>query len=228
MIINNMSGINTYGIQLDDSDISKKVHRGRVGGLWDELGTLQFEFLKLQGLKPEHRLLDLGCGCMRGGVKFIDYLNVTNYTGIDINASLLKAGSAEITEHALTGKQACLVQSDSFGSDKHIGLFDFAISVSLFTHLPSSYIQQALQTVKSKLVNDGLYFATFFVVDDLNALYVPTVQLPGDVTTHAHKDPFHFNPHLIEFISEQVGLKCTYIGNWEHPRNQKMFKFEHK
>jgi hypothetical protein len=29
------------------------------------------------------------------------------------------------------------------------------------------------------------------------------------------------------FIEYQGRLKCTYIGDWNHPRNQKMFKFQH-
>ncbi len=37
-------------------------HREVIGGLWDEMGQLQLEFMRLHGLLPQHRLLDLGCG----------------------------------------------------------------------------------------------------------------------------------------------------------------------
>ncbi len=38
-----------------------------VGGLWDEIGQLQFDFLRAKGLLPRHKLLDFGCGSLRGG-----------------------------------------------------------------------------------------------------------------------------------------------------------------
>ena len=46
-------------------------HREAVGGLWEEMRRLQFDFLANQGLKPDHKLLDIGCGSMRGGVHFV-------------------------------------------------------------------------------------------------------------------------------------------------------------
>jgi cyclopropane fatty-acyl-phospholipid synthase-like methyltransferase len=224
-----MSEINSYGtaLSLRDNDLSQKKHRQVVGGLWEELGTLQFEFLISQGLQPEHKFLDLGCGCLRGGVKFINYLNKGNYIGIDINESLLKAGKLEIKENSLSEKCPLLLRSDSFGSELEVMDVDFAISVSLFTHLPISYIQEALLSVKSMLNDKGTYFATFFVAESINQQFSPIKHNPGSITTYAHKDPFHFNVENIKFISQQVGLECSYIGNWEHPRNQKMFKFEH-
>jgi hypothetical protein len=52
-----MQGINAYWQQLSSEDIAAKTHRDFVGGLWDELGQLQFDFLKQHGL-PQHKLLD--------------------------------------------------------------------------------------------------------------------------------------------------------------------------
>src|SRR3954453_8856690 len=52
-------------------------HRGTVRGtdaFWDELGKLQLDYLVGQGLKPEHYVLDVGCGPLRAGVHFIGYL----------------------------------------------------------------------------------------------------------------------------------------------------------
>lgn len=49
-------------------------NRGSVGGLWEEMGQRQLEFLVEQGLGPCDDLLDVGCGSLRGGVHFIRYL----------------------------------------------------------------------------------------------------------------------------------------------------------
>jgi hypothetical protein len=42
-------------------------HREYVGGLWEAMGKLQFDFLISRGLKPEHVFLDIACGPLRGG-----------------------------------------------------------------------------------------------------------------------------------------------------------------
>ena len=44
---------------------------GQVGGLSDEIGPLQFFFLRWEGLRPEHTLVDVGCGGLLGGVHFV-------------------------------------------------------------------------------------------------------------------------------------------------------------
>jgi len=42
-----------------------------VGDLWKEIGKHKFRFLSDQGPKPEHLLLNIGSGCLRGGIRFI-------------------------------------------------------------------------------------------------------------------------------------------------------------
>ncbi len=69
--MNSMKGVNNYFKELSKEEIEAKAHRNFVGGSWDELGQLQFEFLKKSGLGAEHKLLDIGCGCLRGGIHFV-------------------------------------------------------------------------------------------------------------------------------------------------------------
>src|SRR5436309_1445834 len=83
---------NPYLKQLTDRDIRKGAHRDAVGGMWDEIGRLQFEFIRGRGLQQGHKLLDVGCGSLRGGVHFARYLDAGNYYGTDLNPSYLKAG----------------------------------------------------------------------------------------------------------------------------------------
>ena len=49
-------------------------HRKIIGGLWDEIGQLQFDYLRENGLTPQSRLLDIGCGSLRLGAKAVAYL----------------------------------------------------------------------------------------------------------------------------------------------------------
>jgi hypothetical protein len=77
----------------DVDEISRLVeegnHRDVVGGLWNEVGKLQFHYLVAHGLMPSSALIDIGCGCLRGGVHFIAYLDQDRYFGLDLNNSLL-------------------------------------------------------------------------------------------------------------------------------------------
>jgi hypothetical protein len=57
-------------------------HRRRVGGMWEEIGRLQFDFLLSKGLQSRHFLLDIGCGSLRGGIHFIGFLDAGRYDGI--------------------------------------------------------------------------------------------------------------------------------------------------
>jgi cyclopropane fatty-acyl-phospholipid synthase-like methyltransferase len=57
-----------------------------------------------EGLKPEHYLLDIGCGSLRGGVHFIAYLEPRHYFGIDKDEQLLEAGRGEIQQLGLEKK----------------------------------------------------------------------------------------------------------------------------
>ena len=66
-----------------DEGIQKRGHRDYIGGHWEEIGTLQFEFLRAQGLRPESYLLDIACGSLRLGVKAIPYLQPEHYLGIE-------------------------------------------------------------------------------------------------------------------------------------------------
>src|ERR1700682_2262588 len=106
--------INSYARQLSNAEIDAKEHRDLVGGLWEEIGTLQFEYLKGRGLRPSHRLLDLGCGALRGGLHFIRYLSAGNYYGIDVNASLIEAGKRELIEAGLVDRKPNLLVTEGF------------------------------------------------------------------------------------------------------------------
>src|SRR5919108_2955123 len=54
-----------------------------IGGLWEEYGELCRDYLIAQGLLPEHRLLDFGCGTGRLARKVVPYLEPGRYFGVD-------------------------------------------------------------------------------------------------------------------------------------------------
>ena len=60
--------------------------------LYDVMGAHQFCVLISEGLRDYHKLLDIGCGSLRGGRLFIPYLSVGNYYGVEPKKNLIHYG----------------------------------------------------------------------------------------------------------------------------------------
>ena len=54
--------------------------------LWKMKRDFQIDFLRGRGLSPQHYLLDIGCGTLRGGIPLIDYLEPGHYYGVESRA----------------------------------------------------------------------------------------------------------------------------------------------
>ena len=204
-------------------------HREEVGGMWEKIGNLQFDFLKKMGLKPEHYFLDVGCGSLRGGVHFINYLEPSHYFGIDKNKELLDAGkNIELKKEELETKKPTLIQMDNFAFDSLNQKFDYALAQSVFTHLPMNNIIRCVMNIGKVLVNDGKFFATFFENKEgkfnLEPIMHHQIGEP-DAATYFDQDPYHYDFETFEYICKGTYLIPTYIGNWNHPRDQKMIIF---
>lgn len=221
---NSMLGINSYGEELTRDDINKNVHRGFIGGRWKQLGQLQLNFLKKHGLKPSHKLLDIGCGCLRGGIHYIKYLDKGNYYGLDVNRSLIEAGIQEIHKESLSAKQSVLLVDNQFRLDRFGENFDFMVSISLFSHLPMNIIIRGLCEARKHLKPEGIYFATFFIAPH-SAHLDKIVHVPGEIKSKYDSDPFHYSSEEITWMGNISGMDTRIIGDWNHPKKQKMVAF---
>nr|VFK20220.1 MAG: Methyltransferase domain-containing protein [Candidatus Kentron sp. LFY] len=221
-----MIGINEYGNELTKKDIENKLHREFVGGLWEEIGALQYNFLLKRGLKPHHKLLDIGCGSLRGGCHFIKYLDEGNYYGLDINSSLIEAGKLEIEEAALESKYPNLLVDEQFRFERFNEYFDFMLSQSLFTHLPMNIIVRCLCEVRNHLKPGGVYFSTFLQAPK-SAHLDEIHHNPGGFITNYDCAPFHYSFEELSWMASIAELEATLVKeeDWIHPRNQKMAVF---
>jgi SAM-dependent methyltransferase len=194
---------------------------------WAKIGRLQFDFLVQEGLKPEHYMLDVGCGMLRGGSHFIDYLQAGHYFGIDQLPGSLAAGEAKLEREGITGKRPTLKARSDFTVADLGQSFDFALAQSVFTHLTFNSIERCLARVGPALRPGGRFYATFFPS--------PGPRLRADSTTvqaddypiqvHVDKDPYYYDPALFAWLCEGSDLQCEYRGDWGHPRRQHMLVF---
>jgi SAM-dependent methyltransferase len=208
-------------------------YRHAVGGMWNGIGRLQFDFMVGQGLQPYHSFLDVGCGSLRGGLYFIRYLDQDRYCGMDLRAPLLKGGQAEIRRAGLQDKGAVLLQDGTFRFSRFERRFDLAIAQSLFTHLPFNAIMRCLTEMEGALAPGGRFYATFFAnngprlrIDEIRLMRGGKELWPGWV--RCDSDPYYYDPDIFRWAVDGSTLDCTLFGDWGHPADQQMLLFTKK
>lgn len=193
-------------------------HRHQVGGMWEEIGQLQFDFMVGAGLRPEHVLLDIACGSLRAGVHFIPYLNRGNYLGLDRERRLIELGiERELGKDVYEDKAPEFVVSSKFEFEKFTKKPNFALAQSLFTHLAAKDIIVCLTRLR-KFVDPGTrFFATYFIRERSSKRQPPR-------RSHPHLN-FFYPRRIIEEFGTNSGWRPNYIGDWNHPRGQMMVEY---
>ena len=217
-----------YDQNLVEHQAKSGQHRDVIGGMWDEIGTLQFEFLVAHGLLPHHRLIDVGCGSLRGGVHFARYLDRGNYYGIDLNKSLIDAGyELEFKPMGLDSR----VPRHNFHATPEFDFspfdkpFDFALALSVFTHLTLNSVRICLERLAPAMTPGGAFFATVFAVGPEWPTWKPVLHQPGGITTYGDRDPYHYRREDLMYIASVSGWTAEWIGEFNHPRDQQMVRF---
>jgi len=132
----------------------------------------------LCGLRPEDRVLDVGCGIGRLARALAGYLSVDGaYAGLDVNAAGIewcrrryahfpqfRFVHADVRNARFNpgGAGAAVAYEFPFGD----GSFDVAVLISVLTHLTADEALHYLGQVRRVLAPGGRMLATLFVVDD--------------------------------------------------------------
>ncbi len=201
-------------------------YKEAIGREWESSGRRQFEFVVREGLKPNHSLLDVGCGSLRAGHHFVNYLDAGHYTGIDIERDLLHAGRKELERGGLDRKGAVLAQMTDFNFPSLGETFDYALANSVFTHLPLNAVLQCLHNMKRVLAPQGRFYATFFEnpqPDNLEPIH--RVYRGIEFMTYFDRDPYHYDFGLMETLARTADLDAEYIGEWVPGGTQPMMVF---
>jgi len=193
--------------------VERNPHKA-VGGLWEEVGKLQFDFLVRRGLKPEHKMLDIGCGTLRGGMHFIRYLIAGKYHGMDISSKAIQYGVQLLIDEGLINKNPQLVISGrrdlkfkAFYGDK----FDYFLAQSVFTHLKSEHIEECFRYIGDVMHDGSLFYFTFH--------FDKVYRQGGKV------DKFFYPESFFDDLAQQYNFElCDYSEDYGHPRKQRMME----
>ncbi len=222
---------NYYDLDSIRQTVERGGHRGAVGGMWEEVGLLTFRYLVAKGLRPEMKVLDVGCGCLRVGIHLVDFLDSGNYFGIDLSEDLLEAGyQHELVPLGLQTKvpRGNLLCDGEFAFDRlptdhH---FDVAVAQSLFTHLPLNHIRLCMTNLTPVMVPGGSFHATLFHCPDDAEWQRPLLHDRGGITTHPARDPYHYRAADFRHAIHGLPWSVTEPADWEHPRDQAIVTFE--
>jgi SAM-dependent methyltransferase len=135
-------------------------------------------FRELGGLRPEDRVLDMGCGIGRMAIPLIGYLDSGSYAGFDVGRAMIRWCSREISsrrpDFEFTWAPVYNQKYNPFGKLAATGFrfpyedasFDFVFATSLFTHLVREETEHYLREAARVVRPGGTCFLTFFLLDE--------------------------------------------------------------
>jgi methyltransferase family protein len=135
--------------------------QGMVGPshLWKMKRDFQIRFLESIGMAPEHYVLDLGCGVLRGGLPIIDYLDKGHYCGIEARQTALDEGVRALHEAGLQSKVPTLLVIDDLSRATLDQKFELIWAFSVLIHMEDRMLDACLDFVSRHLECTGRMYA---------------------------------------------------------------------
>ncbi len=182
---------------------------------WLALGAMQFDYLVSHGLTTRDRMLEIGCGNLRAGWRFIRYLDTGHYYGIDISPDILFAAQDTVAEFDLCDKRPTLTPvrdlTFAFLPDAH---FTVVHAHSVFSHSPIEVIEECFAHVGRILHPNGWFDFTF-----------------GRTEKEAHhvlREDFYYRTATLVALAEKHGLRARFMDDWEElPHGQSKIRVTH-
>jgi SAM-dependent methyltransferase len=146
-----------------EADVQNRTYKRLLGGGadgWDARGQAQLEFMKAMGLAPSHRLLEIGCGPLRAGRYFIEYLDAGNYAGFDFNASFLTVAMEIISDPEFAHKKPRIDFVNDFDVGNRFSGADFGLAFSVLNHCDSAERERFFASVAAAFRPGASVFVT--------------------------------------------------------------------
>ena len=156
-----------------------KLARCVGGGSFKEIGKEHFRyFKKLCDLKPNEKVLDVGCGAGQKAIPLMNYLVSGSYEGFDIVPEHIKWCKENITKkfpnfhfqladiynshYNPNGKLNPANYRFPFANES----FDFVFLTSVFTHMLPDDVNNYLSEISRVLKRNGRCFISYFLLNE--------------------------------------------------------------
>lgn len=174
----------------------------KVGGEAELEEYLQSRFCLSAGLREKDNFLDYGCGCLRGTIGLVRYLQEGHFHGCDISTNLLDSGISRVVSRYGGDMGVTLKPVIDFNlAEVWKKKFDFILSVSLVTHILESDIRDCFRGVRDVLAQDGRWFFTIYPIWETEER-----EFGGDIGVMFYKRSY------LKKIGEEVGLDIVDYG----------------
>jgi SAM-dependent methyltransferase len=169
---------------------------------WLQIGQLQFDYLLGHGLKPQMRLLEIGCGNLRAGRLLAQYLDAGNYYGVDISPDILLAAQQVVSDYGLQAKLPHLaLVADLRLEFLPDAQFDVVHAHSVFSHSPLAVIDECLAHVGRVMVPGGFFDFTFDRTEGAEHQVL--------------REDFYYRTETLTALARRHGLDASFMADWE-------------
>jgi SAM-dependent methyltransferase len=157
----------------------------KSGMAWSQAGIEQLEFLKREGLRPQHTLVDYGCGSLRVGQHLIRYLNPGCYWGLDITDIFIQMGVEQLSPELLAERKPELRIMDPATLSEVRGVKpDFVYSRAVLRHVPPDELEAFFDKLMSVVAQKTRCVVTGMSAVDLERVSSNSWAHPQSMIAH--------------------------------------------
>lgn len=169
--------------------------QGVPSGTFEQAGRQQFVAFLREGLRPESRVVEFGCGCLRIAYWLVRFLEPGGYCGIEPATRRVELGKQYLfSPEELAHKAPRFDDNEVFDTSVFGGRFDFFLGRSIWTHASKGQIEATLDSFVRDATDAGVFLTSYLPAagpedDYQGATWVGTSHLsdePG-VIRHAHQ-----------------------------------------
>ncbi len=142
---------------------SQGIFTGGPPQYFEIVGRLQLATLLREGIYPQSKVLDLGCGCLRGGYWVIHFLDPGCYFGIEPAAAMLRQGIDHVMEpEVLKERQPRFDTNDRFDLSVFGVKFDIVLARSIWSHASKGQIVTMLDGFLANSSPDAFFLTSYY------------------------------------------------------------------
>jgi SAM-dependent methyltransferase len=142
--------------------LSDRIFLGGPVEDFERVGRQQLVTLIHDGLRPQSSVLDVGCGCLRGGYWLIHFLGPGRYFAIEPNRDMVEAGLSHILERGLADeKRPSFAHNDDWDFSVFGVGFDYVVARSIWTHASKRDISAMLDSFVAVAAPGAKLFASY-------------------------------------------------------------------
>lgn len=197
------------------------------GGNYEEIGQEFLRHFISAGLKPHHRVLEIGCGAGRMAAPLVNYLE-GSYVGIDISERAIR-----YCEQTIKHPRFSFLHADLFNQSYNTngrsaagytfpfadGSFDFIFLTSVFTHLLREEVSNYMSEIGRLLKSGGISFSTWYLLMEIEKPYMPLTRFDDVSLVKSLKEPTKAIAYDHFFVVELCSLNLLvirdiHLGSW--------------